>query len=671
MSSLHKALWAGALLWAWGAAAEPDTFGLGTGRSGPLRITTRDTVVNRYALLIASAPAGSRELTLADTSSFVAGELVLLHQSTDLTPAPASGEQAPILLDRGTVGHFEYGRVEAVAPGVIRLTAGLVHGFPARVTQVVSVPEFTDVTVTPAGSLRAVPWDGSVGGILALLASGTLDNNGLVTVDTAGFRGGAYLNHADLSGCTSLDEPAASGGSYKGEGLVAGRYGTASGRGNLANGGGGGNCHNSGGGGGGHGGRGGTGGRSADGDRAAGGLGGAAVVYLPYERIVFGGGGGAGEGNNNLGTGGGAGGGVMLLRAGAVTGTGRFSAKGASVAPTTGSGDDGAGGGGAGGAISVRSAAGLACGSAEASGGVGGDTVHPTYPIGPGGGGAGGVVFLQGQPLACAAVVLAGAPGRASSTGDSRGAGPASLDGGSAYGSSQPMSTGMRAPGTPTVTQPVDTATGLAQRPRFEGVAEEGVLVHLFLDGVPYAKVWSNTVGGGFVYRAPVDLNPGQHDLSVSAESLGLRSASSTPTRFDVATPGQGSTGEEPILVSPAQGEQVDPTPLLSGTSPTGVSMRLLVDGAEVGVVPLDLSGRFYYALTASQALAPGEHTVTAQALESGGSSGLSSVPTPFSVVAPKELEVGCGCQSASGAGLGAVALLLGTWALRSRRQKS
>jgi MYXO-CTERM domain-containing protein len=76
----------------------------------------------------------------------------------------------------------------------------------------------------------------------------------------------------------------------------------------------------------------------------------------------------------------------------------------------------------------------------------------------------------------------------------------------------------------------------------------------------------------------------------------------------------------------------VDPTPLLAGTSPTGVSMRLQVDGTEVGVVPLDLSG---------------------------------------TVVTPGELEVGCGCESASGAGLGAVALLLGAWALRSRRPKS
>jgi hypothetical protein len=659
------------LLLAGGALAEPDTFGLGTGRSGPLRVSVQDTVINRYAQLAASAPSGTRDLTLSDSSGFVAGDLVLLHQSTDLTPAPVSGEQGLIRLDMGTVGQFEYGRVETVSPGVLRLTAPLMKGYLARVTQVVSVPEYTDVQVLAGGSLRAAPWDGSVGGILALLATGTLTNNGLVSVDGAGFRGGVFLNHEDLNGCAGLDQPVPSGGSYKGEGLVAGRYGTASGRGNVANGAGGGNCHNAGGGGGGHAGMGGTGARSVDSERDVGGLGGAAVAYLPYERIVFGGGGGAGEGNDDIGTSGGAGGGLMLLRAGAVAGTGRFSAKGASVPPTPGTGDDGAGGGGAGGAISLRSAGGLACGAAEASGGAGGDTSHPSFRVGPGGGGGGGVVFLQGQPLTCRAVVLAGTPGRSMATGDSRGAGPASIDGGSSYGSEQPSPTVIRTPAVPTVTQPANGAEAVAPRPRFEGVAEQGVRVHLFLDGVLYGHVQTGATDGGFVYTAPTDLTPGAHELRATAEALGLHSPFSEATRFDVATPSDGGVVVEvPIIVSPAQGEEVDPTPLIAGTSPIGVSIRLQVDETEVALVPLDTEGRFYYTLTAGQVLAPGEHTVTAQVVDAQGRPGASSGPTRFEVAAPTALGVGCGCGSASGAGLGAVALLLGAWALRSRRQK-
>ncbi|HYH94427.1 MAG TPA: hemagglutinin, partial [Hyalangium sp.] len=252
MSPLRTALLVLGLLLAGSALAEPDTFGLGTGRSGPLQVTVLDTVINRYAQLTAGAAAGTKDLTVSDSSGFIAGDLVLLHHSTGLTPAPESGDQRRLRLDTGTPGRFEYGRVEAVSPGGLRLTAPLMNGYPASVAQVVSVPEYTDVQVLAGASLRAAPWDGRVGGILALLATGTLNNSGLVSVDGAGFRGGVFLNHANLNGCAGLDEPVASGGSYKGEGLVDGRYGMASGRGNVANAGGGGNCHNAGGGGGGH-----------------------------------------------------------------------------------------------------------------------------------------------------------------------------------------------------------------------------------------------------------------------------------------------------------------------------------------------------------------------------------------------------------------------------------
>ncbi|HEX8437067.1 adventurous gliding motility protein AgmC, partial [Archangium sp.] len=420
-----------------GAGAEPDTFGLGSGRNGSRRIEDTGVVLNRYARLTADAAVGTSLLTVSDSTGFVAGELVLVHQSTGLLPAPDSGEQRPLHLDGSPVGRFEYARLASVAPGELRLSAPLLNGYAGNGAQVVAVPEFSELEVRTGASVRAEPWDGGTGGILAVLVTGRLRNDGLVTVEGAGFRGGDFLSHANLTGCTGLDEPVASGGAYKGEGLVAGRFGTASGRGNLANGGGGGICHNAGGGGGGHAGLGGMGGRSApvDGARAVGGLGGAPVVYPPYERLLFGGGGGAGEGNNGEGTGGGAGGGLMLIRAGEVRGVGRFRAAGATPPPTAR--DDGAGGGGAGGAISIRARQELECGAVEAPGGAGGDVGETSFPVGPGGGGGGGVVFLQGQPVVCSRSVLAGAPGRTAADGGTHGSGPDSVDGGLAPGSAQ------------------------------------------------------------------------------------------------------------------------------------------------------------------------------------------------------------------------------------------
>jgi hypothetical protein len=688
------------LLVAGGALAGPDTFGLGTGRDGARLVDAPDTVINQYGLLTANVDAGSRDLTISNAALFTAGGLVLLHQSSGLSPAPASGDQRPISL--GAVGRFEYARVETVTPTGVRLTGPLQNAYTANVTQVVSVPEYTNLEVRPGATLRAAPWDGSRGGILAALISGTLTNEGLITVEGAGFRGGAFLNNPDIRNCSGLDVPVADGGSYKGEGVVAGRFGTASGRGNLANGGGGGNCHNAGGGGGGHSGAGGKGGRSSDGDRDVGGLGGAGVPYAPYQQLIFGGGGGAGEGNDDFGTSGAAGGGLMMLRAAAVVGSGRFSAEGASAGDTVLGGDDGAGGGGAGGAISIRAFQGLNCGLALASGGAGGDTTHGTFLVGPGGGGGGGVVFLQAETIACPTQVLAGPPGISLATGDSRGAGPATTDAGTAYGFEQTLLLPFRTPTTPVMQQPVDGAIDVPARPRFVGTADPGVIIQLFLDDKPYVQVSSGT-NGDFSYDVPRDLAPGPHQVSASAEILGIHSLVSAPHRFSVVTPADAGTADgglpdagvpdagvpdagvpdagvpdggseqpegRPVLVVPAEGEAVDPTPLFAGTSASGASVSIEVDAVEVARVPRDDQGRFRYALTREQALAPGEHRVTAHARDEAGNPGPSSLTTNFVVLAPSELTVGCGCGASPGAGLGAVALLLGVWAARLRRRQ-
>jgi hypothetical protein len=657
------------LLLAGGALAEPDTFGLGTGRDGVLQVTLPNTVINHAGSLTADAAAGSRDLTLSNAGAFKAGALVLVHQSTGLLFA-LSGDPSAIKLGTGTGGHFEYARVEAVTAGALRLTAPLRHRYVARVSQVVSVPEYTDVQVLAGASLKATPWDGSVGGVLALLATGTLTNEGLISADGAGFRGGAFINHLAGEGCTALDEAPGVGSSYKGEGLGAGRFGTVGGRGNLANGGGAGNCHSSGGGGGGHAGAGGKGGYSLgrqDEPDDVGGLGGAPVVYLPYEHIVFGGGGGGGSGHVDVGTPGGAGGGVILLRAGDVAGTGRFSAMGASADFVTSAGDDGAGGGGAGGVISLRVERTLKCGLAQASGGAGGDTRNVTSESGPGGGGGGGVVFLQAESITCPVSVVSGYPGQSTAAGGTFGAGPSTINSGASYGVEKTYPLPFRVPAAPVLSQPANGATGVARRPRIEGTAPPGLTVHLYLEGVEYAKVVADSTGA-FAYDVPEDLAVGAHELRASAEELGSYSPQSTPTRFDVTTP---APGDEPVLVRPAEGEAVKPTPLFAGTSRTGVSIGIEVDGAEVARVPLDEERRFRYELTAAQQLTPGAHSAVVRAWDEAGKAGLASSVTRFEVRVPEALEVGCGCGTSPSAGLGAVALLLVLGSASLRREKA
>lgn len=166
--------------------AEPDTFGLGTGKDGSLRIDSGSRIVNRYARLTADAAVGASELSVSDIKGFAAGDLVLVHQSTGIA-APDSGNQKPVSLAGGQVGRIEYARVASVSPGVLRLSAPLLYAHPGNLSQVVWVPEYTDLDVRSGATLRAAPWEGGLGGILAVRVSGRLRNDGLITVDGTGF----------------------------------------------------------------------------------------------------------------------------------------------------------------------------------------------------------------------------------------------------------------------------------------------------------------------------------------------------------------------------------------------------------------------------------------------------------------------------------------------------
>lgn len=394
--------------------AERDHFVVGDGHGGPLTVQAPDTVVNAFAVLANARSTGDQSLPVIPANSeaaFAPGDLIMVLQTAGLTPVPDSGTPGPFDLSNAAVGTWELARVSNVSPGAINLTAPLEHSFAANATQVIKIPEYTDVTVSPGASLVAKPWDGSSGGVLAFFATGRLVNNGLISATALGFRPGIALNQpGQVKNCTAMDELPLDGG-QKGEGVASSRFGPANnGRGNVANGAGGGDCHNSGGGGGGNGGMGGVGGKSWVGDlsRDVGGLGGGALIYSLVDHLTIGGGGGAGHENDRAGSSGGHGGGAIFIRAASMPTGGTIAADGESAPNATA--NDGAGGGGAGGSVYLRIAGPSACAAVSANGGNGGSLPDPRH--GPGGGGGGGRILLQGSDTsACAVSVFSGIAG--------------------------------------------------------------------------------------------------------------------------------------------------------------------------------------------------------------------------------------------------------------------
>ncbi|AFY93747.1 DUF11 domain-containing protein [Chamaesiphon minutus] len=401
--------------------AVPGSQGLGVGLTGIVNTYYRPT--------LQSVATGTRTIAIAAGAAKGAvrninpGDLVLIVQMQDASINNANSNLYGSGVDAnqgsghngmGRSGLYEY----AIADSTVSATTGnvtltlknpLINSYESAAAtansgqkrfQVVRVPQYASAQVL--GTLFATPWDGNVGGILAVDTFGTFDLNGQrLSVNEAGFRGGYGPRNPYRAATTGfMAQTASTLGSGKGEGVAGtprflstklldrgtpvdpidgspnwtgsfidngttnGYPGGDTGRGAPANAGGGGNYHNAGGGGGGNGGNGGQGGLpwdegSPSASKDAGGRPGSSVLTsIPTPLKVFmGGGGGGGEANDApQGVPGGAGGGIVMLRAGTIVGTGTIFANG-----TNGdrgayqSNPDGAGGGGAGGTVLIQS----------------------------------------------------------------------------------------------------------------------------------------------------------------------------------------------------------------------------------------------------------------------------------------------------------------------------
>ncbi|MBX3186106.1 MAG: hypothetical protein KF819_03785 [Labilithrix sp.] len=390
-------------------APDAPEIGVGSGKTGPLEVKSDGAVINAYAVVTANVQIGDRHLVVDDVTGFTSGDVVLVWQATGATGV-VSGQATTTIGPTASVGRYELARVSSVEPARVAVDRAMISAYAAPGTQIVRVPELSELVVRSGGRLTAAPWDGARGGILAALVAGPILVEGTISTDGAGFRGGAAFAPDDQTGgCPDLDGPPMLGYAQKGQGIATLPDASLAGRGNIANGGGGGNCDDAGGGGGGGAGRGGRGGKDYS-SLDVGGMGGAPLDAPARERLFMGGGGGAGSADFNTHgiASGGSGGGIVFLRGRLLDLRGQISADGANGEGTP-SILNGAGGGGGGGTVYVQVEQSPTCaGRLGARGGNGG---HCESRHGPGGGGGGGRIRLESAAPACAREVGGGAPG--------------------------------------------------------------------------------------------------------------------------------------------------------------------------------------------------------------------------------------------------------------------
>lgn len=361
--------------------------------------------INSYWPVISVDVCNNRVALPAIVVGVNIGDKMLLMQMQgaiiDTSDTPAYGT----ILDYNGAGNYELLTVANVTNNIITFQEAIMRTYHAAgKVQVVLVPQYNDVIV--ASTLTAQPWNGSSGGVIAFIASGTVTLNADIDATGTGFRGGAVFHDSFCyAGGLGYDgyrcNTVLSGGANKGEGIAGTLYQNL-GRGAPANGGGGGNDSNTGGGGGANiltGGNGGT--RSNLSPGCAGdnpGIGGHSLAVSNVDNRAFlGGGGGAGDDNSNGATAGANGGGIIIIRANSIVSNGyTLISRGADVVTTASF--DGGGGGGGGGMIYLD-APDLTGVNVDVSGGKGGDANNASAAndscFGPGGGGGAGLVFVS------------------------------------------------------------------------------------------------------------------------------------------------------------------------------------------------------------------------------------------------------------------------------------
>jgi hypothetical protein len=377
-------------------------------------------VVNGYAKVTGlSGSTVSLSVVNETADTFENGEKVMLIQMQDnviganVNNASTFGTIAAI----GSAGNYEFLTISTHTevsgfPNVITFTSAPTKSYTFTTNssvQIVSLRLLGSPNFSTTSAMTALPWNGDIGGVVAIEVTGTLTLNHSIHANNAGFRGGLKSTN-DGSGClNSFYFTASTGYGYKGEGIQKNtNVNFTNARGKIANGGGGGLTHNSGGGGGGNiatGGAGGIGWQCSVSNTGHG-LGGQSLLpYYSQNRIFMGGGGGGGQMNNGVATNGGNGGGIVYVKANQIV-TPNVCTTPISIAAqgqtSANSGNDGSGGAGAAGSVIIYAnsyAFSSTCPvTISANGGTGGSVGNSGTHGAGGGGGQGAVIFLATAP---------------------------------------------------------------------------------------------------------------------------------------------------------------------------------------------------------------------------------------------------------------------------------
>src|SRR6218665_661018 len=172
------------------------------GKDGALTVSSAAKVVNRYIPVTAAISAGSNTISVASGTflNSCPGDLIMVYQAQgatiNFTNSPTYGD----ITGYNSAGLYEFKYVQSVAGNVITVQGTFANSYQlAGRPQVIKVPQYTTLTINAGASIAAKDWKDTLiaavpyrfGG-LTVIHAGNIVNNGLISANGSGFRGGQF-----------------------------------------------------------------------------------------------------------------------------------------------------------------------------------------------------------------------------------------------------------------------------------------------------------------------------------------------------------------------------------------------------------------------------------------------------------------------------------------------
>lgn len=170
-------------------------YGFGNGSDLNKVVSIENEIINNYSHLTSSCNKDDTSITVNNASLFTVNQEIMIYQTQHFSEA----------------GCFEYKKIVSIEGSILNLDKPLERNYYSGIfnnsdgclsAQIVSVPNYLNLTINSNCSITAKSWDGYSGGVVVFRVKEVFTNNGKINTTGKGYRGGRAsgvdgYSHAD------------------------------------------------------------------------------------------------------------------------------------------------------------------------------------------------------------------------------------------------------------------------------------------------------------------------------------------------------------------------------------------------------------------------------------------------------------------------------------------